>query len=1076
VKKLLPLLVVLGACAPDITQDAQPGDAIIVEFDPAAAVPVVPLPNDLAIDATTGKIVVPPSATDSPAQKEFNEKYLQTLDGFPFESTGTVGLSGDLNPATVNPKTVLAFDVTDPKAPAPVAIAPVFADKKISVPPPAGNWLRGHRYAIALLGGANGLRGAANQDVIGSETWALASSRNTLVNCPATPAGKPDYASPDCLPAVDVIPSHKTDPFEKLLDQTASAIKLEQLRLAYAPILDALAAPPIATDRGNIPIVWTFKIVDAGEMTFDPAKNIIPFPNDLLRTGKDAAGKPLVAMPNPKTGAPLTAADCAAATDTSTLLYCGLNTLDGFSTLAPLISETSEKEGALDQGNIDPKSLSAKTVGLVPLKSDAPLATQTKPQYTPCLNCTSSADAAGKPQTSPQQLQWKLDAPLDEKTTYFGYVTSAVTDDKGKAVIATPTFALIRSSQPLIDAAGKSTVSLITDAQAKQLEPVRLGFAPAFAGLEKAGLPRENLALAFPFTTQSESTVLDQLATLPTVAGAAGLPDAPIQVSELTTAYKTAAAPLTFDAGVRFFGGIMLSPNLLTGTQGTFNPDPSKVKLQNLNFAIAVPDAATVPGGKPAGGWPVTIFGHGLKQSRSDFLRIAGALTAAGQIVIATDVPFHGDRTSCTNTKLLTAASLPAGTPPSDDFACANPLTMKCDGGTLQGLCVLRDGAGVTRDACAPTATDPTGDLGCAQKGEGRCAADGKCQGVSGAATTCNATAVPGTGEITCPAAGKGLCFPLSGCTGDPTVVCPVGAQGDALCAGAGKGTCFAISNCEGSAADFLRPALNATPVVSGANAINLSNFFATRDNFRQQVIDLSQLVRLLKSTTNTPAAHLVALNLQLQGQFASATPMIDATKINYAGQSFGGILGTLFNAVSPDTNNVALNVPGGALTVLFLESPEFKSAKDVLVSTLVAQGVSPGTPTFDQFIGTLQWILDPADPANMGYRLTHGANGAPNANRKTFIQFVEKDQYVVNDSNFALVTAANRSFAPTPPSFGCTPPLFCYEFTEAGDSFDTTSFALPDRHGFLLNFKNPALTGKAQAQVAKFVSTGAFQ
>ena len=58
---------------------------------------------------------------------------------------------------------------------------------------------------------------------------------------------------------------------------------------------------------------------------------------------------------------------------------------------------------------------------------------------------------------------------------------------------------------------GKSTVSILSDAQATQLEPLRAALAPAFDALEQAGVPRSSLALAFPFTTQSEATLLDQL-------------------------------------------------------------------------------------------------------------------------------------------------------------------------------------------------------------------------------------------------------------------------------------------------------------------------------------------------------------------------------------------------------------------------------------------------------------------------------------------------------------------------------------------------------------------------------------
>jgi hypothetical protein len=982
VKKVFPLLVVLGAsCTPDIPQDPAP-DVIVVEFEPGAAVPVVPRPNDLAKDPVTGKIVVPSSPADSPAQRQFNEEYLGSLEGFPFESTASVTVSGDLRADTVSPRSVLAFDVT--AVPAPVPIAPTYTGHTITIVPPAGGWLRGHRYAIALVGGPNGLRGANNQDVIGSSTWSLVSSRSSLVTCS-------DLKAPDCRPTIDVIPAESHDPAERIREQTANALRLEQLRRGYAPILDALAAPPLAIDRASIPIVWTFSIVDAGEMTFDPANSVLPFPNDAVRTGPGGT----VALPNPKTGRPLVAADCQT-TDTSIQLVCGLNTLDGFSTLASPVSESSDTAGALAQGTIDAKSLDPKTVGLVPLRSAAPAAEQTAPKYTPCLNCASSADAAGRPQTNPQQLQWKLDAPLDEKTTYFGFVTSGVKDDKGKPVIANPVFALLRSRTPLVDN-GKATVNVLSDAQATQLEPLRAALAPAFDGLERSGAPRASLALAFPFTTQSEATLLDRLYQIPAQARGRGFPDFPLAVEDATTRYQAAAGAAGIPVGAvrKFFGGAWLTPVAVTGPGGTLNPDPTGIKPQVVQFALSVPAAPP-----PAGGYPVTIFGHGFTRSRNDFLALANALAQAGQVVIATDVLFHGDRTSCTGSKAATQQD-------TDDASCADPTAMRCDEGALQGLCVLRDDA--ARVACTPSAADPLGDGVCAAAGQGRCAADARCQGA--------------------------------------------GAD--------------------------LRRDTTGRPEISGWNIFSLTNFFATRDNFRQQVIDLAQLVGVLKS------ADAKSIGAQIALRNGGAAVPLDTTKLGYVGQSLGGILGTLFNSVSPDTSNVVLNVPGGALVTIILNAPSFAAQKKALLDTLATQGLRPGTPAFDRFLGIAQWVLDPADPANMAYRLTHpvdlgGGRLAPPANRKAFIQFIEGDETVPNISTFALVTGANRRFIPTPPSFGCVTPLFCYEFTESVDGFDATVAPTSRRHGFLLTPPSAtaggvAITAKAQTQAATFLATGAL-
>ena len=86
----------------------------------------------------------------------------------------------------------------------------------------------------------------------------------------------------------------------------------------------------------------------------------------------------------------------------------------------------------------------------------------------------------------------------------------------------------------------------------------------------------------------------------------------------------------------------------------------------------------------------------------------------------------------------------------------------------------------------------------------------------------------------------------------------------------------------------------------------------------------------------------------------------------------------------------------------------------------------------------------------------------------------------VPNPENLALVAAAaGTSFLPAmPPGYGCSSPLYCYEFTDDGEGFDATSVPPASRHGFLL--KPPAttpqslaLTTKAQTQVATFLATG---
>ncbi|PKG99648.1 VolA/Pla-1 family phospholipase [Paraglaciecola sp. MB-3u-78] len=68
-------------------------------------------------------------------------------------------------------------------------------------------------------------------------------------------------------------------------------------------------------------------------------------------------------------------------------------------------------------------------------------------------------------------------------------------------------------------------------------------------------------------------------------------------------------------------------------------PDESVIAMISAATGGIVP-AQT----KPAGGWPVVVFQHGLGQSKSNALLVASALAMAGYASAAIDHPLHGDR------------------------------------------------------------------------------------------------------------------------------------------------------------------------------------------------------------------------------------------------------------------------------------------------------------------------------------------------------------------------------------------------------------------------------------------------
>ena len=282
---ILPLALAL-ACRPDIAQDEEGPATVTARFDPGGSPPVVPTPNDLAKNRETGKLVVASAESASAAQRAFNEDYLGGLDGFPFESTAEVLFTGRLDARTVSGDSVIVLDLTDGSA--PVTVTPRYDDEKraIAIPPPAGGWLRAHRYVAAVIGGASkgGVRGVRGQDVIGTAAWVLVTGQIPLFECEKT-------APDECRPTVDIIPSDKFDPVEKFQDQLTKAKRLEQLRKNYAPLIDAVAKAKKVT-KADVPILWTFTAVDAAEVTFDPGNRVIPYiyPLGRVKLAKIEAG------------------------------------------------------------------------------------------------------------------------------------------------------------------------------------------------------------------------------------------------------------------------------------------------------------------------------------------------------------------------------------------------------------------------------------------------------------------------------------------------------------------------------------------------------------------------------------------------------------------------------------------------------------------------------------------------------------------------------------------------------------------------------------------------------------------
>ncbi len=254
--------------------------------------------------------------------------------------------------------------------------------------------------------------------------------------------------------------------------------------------------------------------------------------------------------------------------------------------------------------------------------------------------------------------------PLKQITSYMAVLTNGITDDAGNAATPDQTYFLAKRTSSLVDANGNSTDPLVDNATAQKLEPLRQLTNSQEAAAASQGIDPANIVLSFVMTTQSITPVLQAIkATIqpgasslaPTglntsAIGGAGIADIwiGIQSSPYYSGAPSAENPLaplnTFwkaapGGYVAPFDALGLDP---TSTNLTFaNPFPVANGTQTYPVLLTLPNANSGHT-KPASGWPIVVFQHGITRSRADMLAVADTLASIGYAVIAQDLVMHG--------------------------------------------------------------------------------------------------------------------------------------------------------------------------------------------------------------------------------------------------------------------------------------------------------------------------------------------------------------------------------------------------------------------------------------------------
>lgn len=250
------------------------------------------------------------------------------------------------------------------------------------------------------------------------------------------------------------------------------------------------------------------------------------------------------------------------------------------------------------------------------------------------------------------------------------------------------------------------------------------------------------------------------------------------------------------------------------------------------------------------------------------------------------------------------------------------------------------------------------------------------------------------------------------------------------------------------------------------------STFFATaqgtigsRDALQQTTADLMQLVRAIQGGIDSNGDGL---------------PDLDANRIYYSGQSFGGIYGTIFMGIEPDIKAGVPNVPGGSIIDIVRLSPNFQLLLTQSLAVRIPSLLNAGPPIFfndnsplrnlppvinnvpgaiaiQTVEDTSRWLGQAGDPVAWAPFIRK--NPLPGDQAKpVIIQFARGDETVPNPTATALIRSGELTDRTT--------------FYRNDIAFAVGVSTLKNPHTFLTSLPSP-IAIEPQIQIGTFFATG---
>lgn len=254
-----------------------------------------------------------------------------------------------------------------------------------------------------------------------------------------------------------------------------------------------------------------------------------------------------------------------------------------------------------------------------------------------------------------------------------------------------------------------------------------------------------------------------------------------------------------------------------------------------------------------------------------------------------------------------------------------------------------------------------------------------------------------------------------------------------------------------------------------GVNAAPPRSAIGSRDGLRQTVIDLMQLVRQVEAGVDYDGDGSTDLNAQ---------------RIYYAGQSFGGIYGTIFLGVEPALKAGVPNVPGGSITEVArlggfrpLTGIALASRTPSLINVSDPSGIAfnenlplrnepprinsvAGAMAIQQVLDRFEWVQQSGNPVSYAPYIRKQPLRGQDA-KPVIFQFAKGDMTVPNPTTTAILRAGDLADRAV--------------YYRNDLAWAANAAVGKNPHTFLTNIGNPAAAPYAvgaQTQIAAFLAS----